>query len=108
MSRLHGRVERLERYESARHGRWHGPTGLTIQDYFDTLTNVQEREAFVALVVDVHAIQQREDEADAAGRVIPARSAAEQARIDTFNRAFKSKNTVGAMNDRGAREQVNG
>jgi hypothetical protein len=88
MSHLQGRLDRLER-------RAHTPAGLqrhdgrlTPEGYFNALTTREEREEFLVLVQDVHAIQQRARAAHEAGRAIPPRSGDEQARIDELNRCL--------------------
>ncbi len=89
MSRLQGRIDRLEQREGAlaRPPRHDGCP--TLEGYFNTLTTREEREEFLVLVQDVHAIQQREVEAHKAGRALPARSADEQARIDELDRCVE-------------------
>jgi len=91
MSRLQGRIDRLEQREGAlaRPPRHDGCP--TLEGYFNTLTTREEREGFITLVQDVHAIQQREDEALDAGQPIHARSATEQARMDELDRCFEIK-----------------
>ncbi len=88
MSHVQGRLDRLER-------RAHTPAGLqrhdgrpTPEGYFNALTTREEREAFLVLVQDVHAVQQRERAAHEAGRAIPPRSGDEQARIDELDRCL--------------------
>ncbi len=82
MSRLQGRIDRLERRESTLAKVHQHDDRSTLQGYFDALTTREEHEEFLALVQDVHAIQQREVEATDAGQAIPLRSATEQTRID--------------------------
>ena len=86
MSRLQGRVARLEQREGALARPLRHDDRPTLEDCFDALTDVQEREDFIALVQDVHAIQQREIEATNTGQAIPLRSGAEQARMDELDR----------------------
>lgn len=81
---LRGRLDRLERRERALASSQRSSGRPTLQEYYDALTTIEEREAFLTLVGDVFDIQQREDAAEAAGHAIPARTAAEQARIDAF------------------------
>ncbi len=85
-NQLRGRLARLERHESALASSQRYPGRSTLQDHFDTLTTIEEREAFIRLVENVSVIMQREEAAEAAGHVIPERTAAEQAWMDTFNR----------------------
>jgi len=86
MSRLQGRVARLEQREGALARPPRHDDRPTLDDQFNALTTIQEREGFITLVGDVHAIQQREDEAVTAEQAIPPRSAAEQARMDELDR----------------------
>ncbi len=89
MSRLQGRVARLERREGALARPPRHDDRPTLEDCFDALTDVQEREGFITLVGDVHAIQQREVEALDAGQAIPPRSLAEQARMDELDQCVE-------------------
>jgi hypothetical protein len=66
----------------------------TLEDYFNGLTTRDEREAFLVLALDVHAVQQREAEAHAAGQALPPRSAVEQARMDELARCVESQKGV--------------
>ncbi len=93
MSRLQGRIDRLEQREGtlARPRRHDGCP--TLEDCFGALTDVQEREGFIALVQDVHAIQQREVEAHEAGQASPAWIADEQARVDDLDRCIERQRT---------------
>ncbi len=86
MSRLQGRVARLEQREGALARPLRRDDRPTLEDCFDALTTREEREEFLVLVQDVHAIQQREVEAADAGLSIPPRSVAEQARMDEIDR----------------------
>ena len=88
MSQLQGRLDRLERRVSARAGPQHHDDRSPLDDYFNTLTTREEREEFIALVQDVHDIEQREREAHEAGLALPQRSVAEQVRMDEFDRCF--------------------
>lgn len=81
---LRSRLDRLERRERALASSQRYPGRPTLQEHYDALTTIEEREAFLTLVGDVFVIQQREDAAEAAGHAIPARTAAEQAWIDAF------------------------
>lgn len=89
MSRLQGRIDRLERREGALARPPRHDDRPTLEDCFDALTDVQEREGFITLVGDVHAIQQREVEALDTGRAIPLRSLAEQARMDELDQCVE-------------------
>ncbi len=89
MSRLQGRLDRLERRVSTLAGPQHYDDRPTLDGYFNTLTTVQAREEFIALVRDVHTIQEREHEAVTAGQTIPPRSVAEQARVDELDRCVE-------------------
>jgi len=91
MTRLQGRIGRLEHREDARAQPQRHDGRPTLEDYFNALTTREKREEFLVLVQDVHAIQQREVEAHEAGRALPARSTDEQARIDELNRCVEVK-----------------
>jgi len=91
MSSLQGRLDRLERRVSALTGPQQHDGHSPIEDYFNALTTREEREEFLVLVQDVHAVQQREHEAHEAGQAPPARSVAEQARIDELNRCVEGQ-----------------
>ena len=67
MSSLQGRLDRLERREGALARPPRHDDRPTLEDCFGALTDVREREDFITLVGDVHAIQQREVEALDAG-----------------------------------------
>lgn len=86
MSRLLGRIDRLERRERGLAGARRHDDRPTLEDCFNALATREEREEFLVLVQDVHAIQQREVEAMNAGLVPPARHAMEQARMDELDR----------------------
>ncbi len=86
MSGLQTRIDRLERRERALAGAQRHDDRLTLGDCFNALTTREEREEFLVLVKNVHAIQQREVEAMNAGLVPPARNAMEQARMDELDR----------------------
>jgi len=96
VSRLLGRIDRLERRERTLAGARRHDDRPTIEDCFNALTTREEREEFLVLVKDVHAIQQREVEAMHAGLVPPARNALEQARMDELDR-FLSEVCNGAV-----------
>ncbi len=89
MSRLQGRIDRLERREGVLARLPRHDDRPTLEDCFGALTDVQEREGFITLVQDVHAIQQREDEAVSAGQAIPPRSATDQAHMDELDQCVK-------------------
>ncbi len=89
MSRLQGRIDRLEQREGALARPPRHDDRPTLEDCFGALTDVQEREGFITLVQDVHAIQQREIEAAGAEQAIPPRSTAEQARVDELDRCVE-------------------
>jgi len=89
MSRLQGRIDRLERREGALARPPRHDDRPTLEDCFGALTDVQEREDFIALVQNVHAIQQCEVEALDTGRAIPPRSLAEQARMDELDQCVE-------------------
>jgi len=91
MSSLQTRIDRLEQREGARLRPPRHDGCPTLEDYFNALTTREEREEFLVLAQDVHAIQQREVEAHKAGRALPARSADEQARIDELNRCVEGQ-----------------
>ncbi len=95
MSQLQGRIDRLERRVSAQAGPQQRDGHSPIEDYFNALTTREEREEFLVLAQDVHAVQQREVEARAAGQALPPRSAVEQARIDELNRCVESQQQKG-------------
>lgn len=88
MSQLHGRLGRLERRRSTLLVPQSREGHPTVEEYFNGLTTREEREEFLVLVQDVHAVQQREHAAHEAGAAIPPRSGDEQARIDALNRRF--------------------
>ena len=91
MSHLQGRIARLERREGALAGAQGYYDHPTFEGYFNTLTTREEREEFLVLAQDVHAIQRREIEALDTGQAIPPRSADEQARIDELDRCVEVK-----------------
>ncbi len=93
MSRLQGRIDRLEQREGALARPPRHDDRPTLEDYFNALTTREEREEFLVLVQDVHAIQQREVETHEAGQPIHTRSAVEQARVDELDRCFEIKRT---------------
>ncbi len=88
MSGLQTRIDRLERRAHTSAGLERHDGRLTPEGYFNALTTREEREAFLVLVQDVHAVQQRESAAHEAGRAIPPRSGDEQARIDELDRCL--------------------
>jgi uncharacterized coiled-coil protein SlyX len=95
MSALQGRLDRLERRVSAQAGAQRHDDRSPLYDYFNALTTRDEREEFLVLAQDVHAVEQREVEAHAAGQALPPRSAAEQARIDELNRCVEAQQQRG-------------
>lgn len=98
MSHLQGRLDRLERRVSAQAGPQRPADHSALTDYFNSLTTVQAREEFIALVTDVEAIEGREHKAREAGGAIPPRSADERARLDELDRYLattSSKHDIG-------------
>jgi len=86
VSGLQTRIDRLERLRNVQ-GRLQQQTRQpTLEDHFNALTTREEREAFIALVQEVHTVQEREDTAAQTGQVVPPRSTAEQARINKLDR----------------------
>jgi len=86
VSGLQTRIDRLERLRNVQVRSQQHTGRPTMEDHFNALTTPEEREAFIALVQEVHAVQEREHTAAQAGQAIPPRSTAEQARIDELDR----------------------
>jgi len=89
MSRLQGHIDRLERREGALARPPQHDDRPILDDHFNALTTIQEREGFITLVQDVHAIQRREIEALDTGQASPPRSGAEQARMDELDQCVE-------------------
>lgn len=82
MSRLQGRIDRLEQREGTLMRVPQHTDGPTLEGYFNALMTREEREAYISLVQAVHAVQEREHDTEQVERSAPPRTPDEQARMD--------------------------